>query len=186
MPGPTLTTARLRLRRWRWSDLEPLAAINADPEVMRYFPSTLNRHETAMMIRRIEAHFIDNGFGLWALDIADGASCIGFVGLSIPRFEAAFTPCVEIGWRLTKAVWGEGYATEAARAALSFGFEARELDEVVAFTVPANHRSRRVMEKLGMKRDPRDDFEHPSLPQAHPLRRHVLYRLKTHSRPSSS
>lgn len=123
----------------------------------------------------MEAHFQEHGFGLWAVEIPGVATFAGFVGLSVPRFEAHFTPCVEIGWRLAAPYWGRGYATEGARAALEFGFDHLHLDQIVSFTVPDNVRSRRVMEKIGMTHDPADDFDHPNLPEGHRLRRHVLY-----------
>lgn len=171
-----LQTERLILRRWVSADRKPFAGMNSDPEVMKYFPSVLSREESDELADRIEEHVVTHGFGLWALEISDLASFAGFVGLSMPGFEASFTPCVEIGWRLARAYWGHGYATEAASATLAFGFDELRLDQIVSFTVPGNARSRRVMEKLGMTHDPRDDFEHPSLPEGHPLRRHVLYR----------
>jgi RimJ/RimL family protein N-acetyltransferase len=127
---------------------------------------------------RIEATFAQRGFGLWAIEIPAVTSFAGFVGLSVPRFEAHFTPCVEIGWRLDQSYWGRGYASEGARAALRFGFEHAQLEQIVAFTVPANLPSRRVMDKIGMTHNPADDFDHPSIPAAHPLRRHLLYRIR--------
>lgn len=178
-----IETERLLLRPWRDSDLEPLAALNADPRVMQHFPRLLTRDESQAMILRIQGIFSERGFGLWALEVKDGAPFIGFCGLLAPGFTAHFTPCVEIGWRLAADHWGQGYAREAARAALAYGFDRARLDEIVSFTVPANVRSRRVMEAIGMTRDPEDDFEHPALPPGHPLRRHVLYRI---SRPFSS
>ena len=173
-----LRTERLRLRPWRQDDVEPFAAMNADPEVMRHFPSALSRRESEEVLGRIRAHFAARGFGLWAVEAPGVASFIGYVGLTTPRFEAHFTPCVEVGWRLARAHWGHGYATEAARAALDFGFGPMRLEEIVAMTVPANVRSRRVMDRLGMVRSEADDFEHPMLPAGHPLRPHVLYRLR--------
>jgi RimJ/RimL family protein N-acetyltransferase len=170
-----LRTARCRLRTWRDDDLEPFAALNADPRVMEHFPALLSRAETSQMIERIRAHFDEHGFGLWALEI-DGALA-GAVGLNRPTYQAPFTPCVEVGWRLAHAFWGRGYATEAARAALAYGFEQLALDEIVSLTVPANQRSRHVMEKLGMRHAARDDFDHPLVPDGHRLKRHVLYRL---------
>jgi RimJ/RimL family protein N-acetyltransferase len=128
-------------------------------------------------VQQIDAHFDRRGFGLWAVELLETRELGGFVGLSVPSFDAPFTPCVEIGWRLARLCWGRGYATEAARAALSFGFERLGLEQIVSFTVPANLRSRRVMERLGMHRDAAADFEHPGLPPGHPLRPHVLYRL---------
>jgi RimJ/RimL family protein N-acetyltransferase len=174
---PELLTERLRLRAWRESDLAPFAALNADPLVMEHFPSRLTRAESDFLAARIAEDFARHGFGLWAVEAPGHAAFLGFVGLSVPRFRAAFTPCVEVGWRLAHEHWGRGYAPEAARAALRFGFEEIGLDEIVSFTVPANARSRRVMEKLGMRHDPADDFDHPGLPAAHPMQRHVLYRL---------
>jgi len=172
-----LRTDRLRLRRWLAADLAPFAALNADPRVAEYLPGVLSRQESDAFVARIEAHFDLHGFGLWAVEVCGGAPFAGFVGLSIPRFEAHFTPTVEIGWRLSAEQWGRGYATEGARAVLSFGFEVLRLEEIVSFTVLENTRSCRVMEKIGMTRDPADDFDHPLLPERHPLRRHVLYRI---------
>ncbi|QRO01699.1 GNAT family N-acetyltransferase [Archangium violaceum] len=172
-----LRTGRLLLREWRDADLASFAALNADPTVMEYMPSLLSREESDALATRIRDHFARNGFGLWALEVPGVTDFAGFVGLSIPTFQAPFTPCVEVGWRLARAHWGHGYATEAAREALRFGFEQRGLEEIVSFTVPANLRSRQVMERLGMHRTPAEDFDHPRLPAQHPLRRHVLYRL---------
>lgn len=174
----SLRTRRLLLRPWKKRDRAPFAALNADPRVMEFFPRTLTRKESDGLIVRIEEHVRERGFGLWAVEVRGGPAFIGFVGLWTPSFEAHFTPCVEIGWRLAFDAWGKGYATEAARAALDFGFEELGLDEIVAFTVTGNLRSRRVMEKLGMRHDPRDDFDHPRIDEGHPLRRHVLYRLE--------
>jgi RimJ/RimL family protein N-acetyltransferase len=172
-----LRTARLCLRRWRAEDREPFARLNADPRVVEYLPSPLSREESDALADRIEAHFQQHGFGLWAVEISGLSPLAGFIGLSIPRFEAHFTPCVEIGWRLDAAWWNRGYATEGARAALEFGFQLLHLEEIVSFTVPANIRSRRVMEKIGMTCSADEDFDHPSLPEGHPLQRHVLYRV---------
>jgi ribosomal-protein-alanine N-acetyltransferase len=137
----------------------------------------LSRAETAAMVERIQRHWIDHGFGLWAIEVPGVAPFIGYAGLSRPAFETPFTPCVEIGWRLAAEQWGHGYATEAAREAIRFGFEDLGLGELVSFTIAANTRSLRVMEKLGMRRDRDGDFEHPRLPAGHPFRPHVLYRL---------
>jgi RimJ/RimL family protein N-acetyltransferase len=175
---PSLPTPRLLLRPWRPSDRAPFAALNADPRVVEYLPGPLSREQSHAIVDRIEAHFAARGFGFWAVEIPGVAPFAGFVGLSVPRFEAHFTPCVEIGWRLAAEHWGHGYATEGARAALAFGFDALGLDEVVSFTVPDNRRSRAVMERAGMTHDPADDFDHPALPEGDPLRRHVLYRLR--------
>jgi len=173
---PTLRTPRLCLRPWRDADLAPFAAINADPRVMEFFPRPLDRAESDAMAARIRDDIAARGYGYWAVDVPGVSDFIGFVGLSVPRFEAHFTPCVEIGWRLAAEHWGRGYATEAARVALAFGFGELALDEIVSFTVPANLRSRAVMERVGMTRSPADDFDHPALPDRHPLRRHVFYR----------
>ena len=170
-------TERLVMRRWRASDREPFAAMSADPAVMEYYPSVADRRAADADVDRYEAHFEAHGFGLWAVEAPGVAPLIGYVGLSRPTFEAHFTPAVEVGWRLARAYWGRGYASEAAQAAVDVGFRELELDEIVSFTVPANFRSRRVMERLGMTRDPADDFDHPRLPEGHRLRRHVLYRL---------
>lgn len=173
---PQLRTERLLLRRWRDDDRAPFAALNADPRVTEFLPAPLSRADSDALVDRIEAHFAARGFGLWAVEVPGEIPFAGFVGLAVPAFEAAFTPCVEVGWRLAAACWGHGYASEGARAALAFGFAQLALAEIVSFTVPANVRSRRVMERLGMTRDPADDFDHPALPDGHPLRRHVLYR----------
>ncbi len=172
-----IVTPRLRLRTWRASDLEPFAAMNADPAVMEHFPQVLSRAETREMMARIESFLARHGYGLWAVEVPGVAEFIGYVGLNAPTFEAAFTPCVEIGWRLLAPHWGKGYATEAARAVRDHAFGTVGLKEIVAFTVPANVRSQAVMQKIGMTRDPAEDFDHPRIPAGHPLRRHVLYRL---------
>jgi len=179
---PILHTGRVILRGWRASDRAPFAALNADPRVMEFLPGVLTRAESDAFADRIEAHFAERGFGLWAVEVPGRASFAGFVGLAVPRFEASFTPCVEVGWRLAHPFWGGGYATEGARAALEFGFGKLGLAEILSFTVPANVRSRRVMEKLGMSHRAEDDFDHPSLPEGHRLRRHVLYRLNQRDR----
>jgi ribosomal-protein-alanine N-acetyltransferase len=174
---PTIVTPRLELRPWRDEDLPVFAAMNADPIVMEFFPKPLDRAESDAMVGRIRGHFERRGFGLWAVEVPGVIDFIGFVGLVVPGFEAHFTPCVEIGWRLAREHWGQGYATEAARAALEFGFRRLALEEIVSFTTTANLRSRRVMERIGMTRLPDDDFDHPALPEGHRLRRHILYRI---------
>lgn len=173
-----IVTERLVLRRWQPADQVPFAAMNADPQVMEFFPALMTPEESAVMITRIEAHFDQRGFGLWAVEVPGVAAFIGCVGLLMPRFEAHFMPCVEIGWRIAAEHWNRGYATEAARAVLRYGFEVVRLHEIVSFTTRTNTRSRHIMEKLGMQTTADDDFEHPNLPEGHPLRPHVLYRLK--------
>lgn len=170
-------TERLLLRQWRDEDLEPFAALNGDPETMRYFPSPPSRQESDSLAERARLQIADEGWGLWAVEVAGGASFIGFVGLARPSFEEHFTPAVEVGWRLAREHWGCGYATEAGRAALAYGFEELGLAEIVSFTSRLNTRSWRVMERLGMSHDRAGDFEHPRVPVGHPLRPHVLYRL---------
>lgn len=173
----TLSTDRLILRRWQSADRLAFARMNRDPAVMEFYPETLSLEKTCQMVERAEAHFDRNGFGPWAAELRQTGEFIGYIGLLIPSFEAAFTPCVEIGWRLASEHWGRGLATEGAQAAVRFAFDTLALKEIVSFTVPANLRSRCVMEKLGMIHDPRDDFDHPLLPLGHRMRRHVLYRL---------
>lgn len=175
----TLSGDRIRLRGWRDEDQEPFAAMNSDARVMEFFPRRLSRIESDTMINCIEEHFNERGFGLWAVEVPDVEPFIGFAGFAVPRFSAHFTPCVEIGWRLAFEYWGHGYATEAARVALAYGFGTLGLSEILSFTSATNHRSRAVMKRLGMCRDPADDFDHPTLPVGHPLRRHVLYRLSS-------
>jgi ribosomal-protein-alanine N-acetyltransferase len=174
---PRLVTERLLLREWRESDLEPFARLNADPRVMEHFPGLLSRDESDALVQRIGLHWAADGVGQWALERREDGAFLGFTGLSVPSWEATFTPAVEVGWRLAVEAWGHGYATEAARAALTFGFDERGLDEILSWTVPANVRSRAVMERIGMTRDPADDFDHPNIAPDSPLRRHVLYRL---------
>lgn len=171
-------TERLLLRQWREDDREPFAAMNADPEVMRHFPSVLDREASDGVLDRLRAAVDDQGWGLWAVERLDTGHLLGFTGLSVPRHPLPFMPCVEVGWRLARSAWGHGFATEAAREALRVGFDELGLDEVVSFAVVGNTASRAVMERLGLTRDPADDFDHPALPVGHPLRRHVLYRLR--------
>ncbi|GAC1572664.1 MAG: GNAT family N-acetyltransferase [Polyangiales bacterium] len=174
-----LHTERLLLREWRDSDLDEFAAMNVDERVSEYFPKPRpTRADSEAMVARIRAHFDREGYGAFAVSIKGGAPFAGFIGLWQTTFSAHFTPCVEIAWRLKHECWGKGYATEGAKAALRFGFEALGLDEIVSFTVQENTRSRRVMEKLGMHHNARDDFDHPNLPEGHPLKRHVLYRIR--------
>jgi ribosomal-protein-alanine N-acetyltransferase len=175
---PVLGGERVVLRGWREEDLAPFAALNADAAVMEFLPKCLTRAESDAFAGRIGAHFREHGFGLWALEVPGVAPFIGFTGLAVPRFAAHFTPCVEVGWRIAREHWGQGYAPEAARVALHHGFEATGLRQIVSFTSVSNLRSGRVMEKIGMRRDAAEDFDHPGLPERHPLRRHVLYRIR--------
>ena len=171
-----LRTPRLLLRQWSEEDFEPFAALNADPEVMRHFPSPLTRTESDAFAARARAHIAVLGWGLWAVEL-EQAPFAGFVGLSEARFDAHFTPAIEVGWRLAREHWGHGYATEGGRAVLAHAFGELDLREVVSFTTVGNERSRRVMERLGLTRDPADDFAHPLLAPGDPLRPHVLYRI---------
>ena len=179
-----IETERLILRHWREDDLEPFAAMNADPQVMEFFPHPLTRSESDTLARRIADALLHRGWGLFAVERKSTAAFSGFTGLSIPGFEAAFTPSVEIGWRLTTDAWGQGLATEAALAVRHFAFSVLQLPEIVSFTAVNNQRSRRVMEKIGMTHSPEDLFDHPALPPGHPLRRHVLYRLSNDRLPN--
>ena len=173
-----LRTTRTLLRQRQDDDLEAWAAMNADPEVRRHFPAVLTRDESLAEAGRARASLARRGWGAWALEVPGVMPFAGFVGLIVPAWEAPFTPAVEIGWRLPRAAWGHGYASEAAAAAAAFAFEALRLDELVAITVPANQASRRVMSRIGMALDEAGDFDHPRLPEGHPMRRHVLYRLR--------
>jgi RimJ/RimL family protein N-acetyltransferase len=174
---PELRTDRLLLRGWTPEDRVALALINADPRVMEFLGAPQTREQSDVMADRIEAKFARQGFGFWAVEVLGAAQLIGFVGLNAPDFAAPFMPAVEVGWRLGANSWGCGYASEAALAALDFGFDVFGLDEIVAFTAEHNIRSRRVMERIGMTHDPRDDFDHPAVPVDSPLRPHVLYRI---------
>lgn len=173
----TLATPRLLLRAWRDEDRAPFAALNADPEVMRYFPALQGREASDASIDAWQAQFLQQGWSNWAVELRGEGRFIGFVGLSVPRRPLPFSPCVEIGWRLAAAHWGRGYATEAAQACLAAGFGVLDLDEIVSFTALQNRPSRAVMERLGMQ-DSGEDFDHPALPPGHALARHCLYRLR--------
>lgn len=173
-----LRTRRTLLRQWQDSDLDDWVAMNADPEVRRYFPSVLNAEQALAEAGRIRAALQRRGWGAWALELPGRLPFAGFVGLIVPAWDAHFTPAVEIGWRLPRAAWGQGYASEAAAAAAAFALEALQLDELVAITVPTNLPSRRVMARIGMAHDAAGDFAHPALPAEHPMSRHVLYRLR--------
>jgi ribosomal-protein-alanine N-acetyltransferase len=172
-----LTTARLLLRRWREDDRAAFAELNADPDVMRLFPSPLTARESDALIAHIEAHFERHGFGLWALEHKGPGELLGLTGLCFVSFDAPFTPAVEIGWRLRRSAWGHGFASEAASASLAFGFDELGVDEIVSFTSTRNAPSRAVMERIGMTRDPAGDFAHPLIAPDSPLAAHVLYRM---------
>lgn len=180
MHFPSITTKRLNLRPWKQEDLALFAAMNQDPRVMEYFPSLLTEEETEKFLNRIKEHFNRYGYGLWAVSLRESEIFIGFIGLVNidPSFPSS--PAVEVGWRLNADHWGKGYATEGAKACLEFGFDTLKLSEIVSFTAEQNMRSRRVMEKIGMHHETKDDFDHPKLPEGHALKRHVLYRIKAH------
>lgn len=176
-----IKTQRLILRPWQDEDLKAFALMNADLRVMEYFPSVLNQVESDKLAKRIQSKIDEKGWGFWAVSLSDTQEFIGMVGLNDlepSSFPVPFVPAVEIGWRLAYDFWNKGYATEGAQAVLQYGFEVLHLEEIVAFTVVENQRSRHVMKKLGMSHNPADDFDHPNLPAGHRLQRHVLYRLK--------
>lgn len=174
---PEIRTERLLLRGWCEEDLAPFAALNADPRVMEHFVERPSRDDSDAFVGRIGEMWLERGFSLWALERLDTGGFIGFTGLYPVRFDESFTPAVEVGWRLAAEHWGRGFAPEAARAALRYGFEVLELPEIVSFTAVHNLNSWRVMEKIGLRRDAEHDFEHPRVPEGHPVRPHVLYRL---------
>lgn len=176
MASPQLQTERLVLRQWKDDDLWDFVELNADPEVMEYFPAPMTADQSAEMLG-VQQSLLEAGRpAYFAVDIWSTSTFIGFIGLNVPRFDASFTPCVEIAWRLKRDAWGNGYATEGADAVLKYGFVTLGLPEIVAFTSVENQRSRSVMERLGMKHDPAEDFDHPAVPAGDPLSRHVLYR----------
>jgi RimJ/RimL family protein N-acetyltransferase len=168
---------RLILREWRDSDLPAVARMNADPRVMEFMPALLDRATSDALVARQQAAIDSQDFGFWAVEVPDVADFIGFVGLGRPGFVAPFMPCIEIGWQLAYEFWGQGYATEAARIALRYGFSVLGLGEIVSFTAKINERSQRVMRRIGMQHYQAEDFDHPALPPDDRLRRHVLYRL---------
>ncbi|MBI4325209.1 MAG: GNAT family N-acetyltransferase [Chloroflexi bacterium] len=171
LPGP-----RVRLRQWMDTDVEPFAAMNADAEVMEFFPQPLTVEQSLALLEKLKRSIAARGWGLWAVEV-DG-DLAGFTGLAEPSFEAHFTPCVEMGWRFRRKFWGHGFALEAAQVALRFAFASLRLREVVSFTARLNQRSQRLMQRLGMTCSPLDDFGHPMLPDGHTLRCHVLYRIQ--------
>jgi RimJ/RimL family protein N-acetyltransferase len=179
-----LETQRLILRHWQPTDWPAFAAMNADLQVMEWFPAPLSSGESDALAQRILDHFQAHGFGLYAVEHKASAiagstspSFIGFIGLLQVKFTAHFTPAVEIGWRLAASHWGQGLATEGARAVLAYAFEVLQFPAIVSFTVPMNGRSQRVMEKIGLRQVEGGEFDHPKLPAGHPLERHALYRL---------
>lgn len=172
-----LSTERLLLREWRQEDLAPFSRLNVDSDVMRYFPSVQDERQSAAAIKRISGHFDDYGFCFWAAELKETGKFIGFIGMQHAPADLPCAPAVEIGWRLDKAVWGQGLAPEGARACLLYAFSKLALGEVVSFTALSNQPSQRVMEKIGMKRDEKGDFEHPAVSAETGLREHVLYRI---------
>jgi 3-dehydroquinate dehydratase/shikimate dehydrogenase len=181
MPAPALTTKHLLLRQWKESDLSLFAKINADKRVMEYFPAPLSVEESNSLAEQIQKDLKEKEYGKWAVELKGIAPFIGFVGLHYHDFPAPFTPCIEIGWRLACDYWGKGYAFEAAQRVIDYAFQTLKLKEIVSFTTETNQRSRSLMEKLGMTRNPQEDFDHPKLPKKHPLHAHVLYRLRNRS-----
>lgn len=171
-----LKTERLLLRQWKDEDVVLFSKMNADPMVMEYYPSTLDEEQSDTMANKIKSLIAEKGWGFWAVELHNEKRFIGFVGLHEPTYELPVTPCVEIGWRLDKNYWGKGYATEAANESLKFAFEELELNEVYSFASVANEKSWRVMQRLGMK-NTHSNFEHPIIPENHPLREHVLYKI---------
>jgi RimJ/RimL family protein N-acetyltransferase len=177
---PQLVTERLVLRGWEDSDRDALARLNADAQVMEYFPATLSRAESDAAMDRWLASWSDYGFGMWCAERRDSAAFVGIIGLARATFEASFTPVVEVGWRLSPEHWGQGLASEGGRASLRFGFEtnaADAADGIVALTARTNVRSQRVMQRLGMRYEPENDFDHPGVPAGHRIRPHVLHRI---------
>lgn len=174
---PILQTKRLILRPWKESDLAPFAEINSDPKVMEFYPAPLTRAQSDEYAEKIQRESLERGYGFWAVEVPKVSSFIGFVGLNYWNLEASFAPCIDVGWRLASPYWGYGYATEAAREALRYGFEEVDLSEIVSMATIGNARSHLVMERLGMKHNPSENFHHPKLPGNHPLSLRVLYRL---------
>jgi 3-dehydroquinate dehydratase/shikimate dehydrogenase len=174
----TIKTKRLVLRPWKKEDLEPLSRLNANPQTMEFLVNPLTPEESIVRLDLYTQHLNNHGWGLWAVSAPGVSDFMGWIGLWPISFDAHFTPAIEVGWRLLPEFWGQGYATEGAKASLQYGFDTLHLDEIVSITVPSNIRSKRVMEKLGMHTEPKDDFDHPKVPEGHSLRKHVLYRLE--------
>ncbi|HWZ02893.1 MAG TPA: GNAT family N-acetyltransferase [Mucilaginibacter sp.] len=171
-----IETSSLILREWIATDVQPYIALNQDKEVMEFFPSIKTADETIEQIQRISKHIEQHGYGFFAVERKDNGQFIGFTGLTHPGFEAEFTPCIEIGWRLSRENWGHGFATEAAKACLKFGFDNLGVDKIYSFTSVQNVRSEQVMKKIGMIKE--GYFEHPSIEDGHFLKRHVLYKIE--------
>lgn len=172
-----LETERLVLRTWEDQDLKDILAMNQDPKVMQYFPSLQDLEATKCLMNKVEQHFAEYGYSLYAAIRKDTEEFIGFIGLFKTQFKAHFTPATEIGWRLLSEQWGKGFAVEGAKAVLKYAFEELKLPEIVSFTSQKNKRSIRLMQKIGLERDEKDDFDFPDMPADNPLKRHVLYRL---------
>lgn len=177
MKIPRLESERLLLREWQEHDLQPFVEMGCDPDVMRFFPKQLSPEECKQFIDKSNSILLEKQFGLWAVEVKDTAEFIGFIGLAEPTFKAKFTPCTEIGWRLKKTAWGKGYASEGALCVLRYAFMGLELREVVSFTSQLNKPSIKVMERIGMKRNHDNDFDHPRVEKGHPLERHVFYQI---------
>jgi RimJ/RimL family protein N-acetyltransferase len=175
-PAIEFNTSRLALRVWQDRHRAPFAAMNADPEVMRYFPALMSVEQTNAGIDTWRQQFAERGWSNWAVETLDTGEFVGFIGLSVPRRQLPFTPCVEIGWRLKRFAWGHGYATEGARECLRVGFEQLGLEEIVSFTTLSNLPSIAVMERIGMLNQ-HSKFEHPGVPEGSPLRPHCLYKM---------
>lgn len=173
----TISTSRLLLRLWKEGDIDAYYQINQNPDVLEFLPGALTRTEVKNFMARQNQQFVERGFALWAAELKETSDLIGFIGLNYFDYPVHFSPAVEIGWRLSSSFWGKGYATEGARKVIEFGFHQCHLQEIVAFTVPKNIRSQRVMEKIGMVQDMNGDFFHPKLPRKHRLAKHVLYRI---------
>ena len=176
MPDYIFQSPRLGFRNWSKDDIDPFAELNADPEVMTYFPRPFTFDETRNSVLRFQKYYTDYGYTFYAVDRLDTAEFIGFIGMIHQTFESFFTPCVEIGWRLKRPVWGKGYATEGAKACLNYGFDALGFSEIYSITAIPNLRSERVMQRIGMEKI--GEFDHPSIEDGHPLERHVIYRIK--------
>lgn len=170
------TSQRLGFREWEDGDVSSFSELNGDPDVMAFFPALMSEEQTRAMVERIQQHFDQNGFGFYATDVLENGEFAGMLGLSRPRFESFFTPCVEIGWRLQKKFWGVGLATEGALACLDFGFRNLGLKEIYSFTTVSNKKSERVMQKIGMQKI--GEFDHPQIADDSPLKRHVVYKIE--------